>query len=93
MYLNQPFVVWHDEAAGLYRFFPDEERKDIWVQTYLDNDGVVPPEIDKLQFINPITAPAPNIISIIVTNDDQYILEGTKGVTIDFTFETFDRND
>lgn len=87
---DQPFVVYHDENAGLYRFFPDEERMNTWVQAY--EDGVLTPDIDALQFIDPITAPSPNTINIAVANDNQYILESTEGSTIDFTFETLDSN-
>ena len=87
---DQPFVVYHDENAGLYRFFPDEERMNTWVQAY--EDDALTPDIDALQFIDPITAPSPNSINIAVANDNQYILEGTEGSTLDFTFETLDSN-
>lgn len=87
---GQPFVIWHDEAAGVYRFFPDEEKKNIWVQAYIDQE--LTPEIDAYQFAQPITAPAPYTINIVVINDNRYILDGTEGTTLDFTFETLDGN-
>ena len=85
-----PFVIWHDEAAGVYRFFPDEEKKNLWVQAYIDQE--LTPEIDAYQFAQPITAPAPYTINIVVINDNRYILDGTEGTTLDFTFETLDGN-
>ena len=87
---NAPFVIWHDEGAGVYRFFPDEEKKNIWVQAYIDQE--LTPEIDAYQFAQPITAPAPYTINIVVINDDRYVLDGTEGTTLDFTFETLDGN-
>lgn len=87
---NAPFVIWHDEAAGVYRFFPDEEKKNLWVQAYIDQE--LTPEIDAYQFAQPITAPAPYTINIVVINDNRYILNGTEGTTLDFTFETLDGN-
>ena len=87
---NAPFVIWHDEAAGVYRFFPDEEKKNAWVQAYIDQE--LTPEIDAYQFAQPITAPAPYTINIVVINDNRYILDGTEGTTLDFTFETLDGN-
>ena len=56
-----PFVIWHDEAAGVYRFFPDEEKANIWIQAYMDQE--LTPEIDAYQFAQPITAPAPDLDS------------------------------
>lgn len=88
---KHPFVVWHDEIAGVYRFFPDEEKRDLWVEAYLNDD--LTPEIDEYQFSDPITAPAPYTINITVLNDNRFILEGTEGVTLDFTFETRDGNE
>lgn len=87
---DAPFVIWHDEAAGVYRFFPDEEKKNLWVQAYIDQE--LTPEIDAYQFAQPITAPAPYTINIVVINDNRYILDGTEGTTLDFTFETLDGN-
>ena len=87
---DNPFVIWHDEKAGVYRFFPDEEKKDLWVQAYIDQE--LTPEIDAYQFAQPITAPAPYTINIVVINDNRYILDGTEGTTLDFTFETLDGN-
>jgi hypothetical protein len=49
-----PFIIWHDEGAGVYRFFPDEERRDAWIQA--DRDQEMTPEIDAYQFAQPITA-------------------------------------
>ena len=87
---DSPFVIWHDEAAGVYRFFPDKERMDIWVQAYMDQE--LTPEIDAYQFARPITAPAPYVVNIVVSGDNRYILDGTQGTTLDFTFETLDGN-
>ena len=87
---DSPFVIWHDEAAGVYRFFPDEERRDIWVQAYMDQE--LTPEIDAYQFARPITAPAPYVVNIVVSGDNRYIFDGTQGTTLDFTFETLDGN-
>lgn len=87
---DKPFVMWHDENAGVYRFFTDEERMNIWIEAY--NSGELTPEIDAYQFIDPITAPAPYTINITVTNDNLPILYGTEGNTVDFTFETLDGN-
>src|SRR5574344_69725 len=87
---GNPIVIWHDEAAGVYRFFPDEARRDAWIQS--DRDQEMTPEIDAYQFAQPITAPAPYTINIVVINDNRYILDGTVGTTLDFTFETLDGN-
>lgn len=87
---NKPFVRWHDEAAGVYRFFPDEEKAQVWIQAYIDED--MTPEIAAYEFTEPITAPAPYTVNITVINDNRYILEGTEGTTLDFTFETRDGN-
>lgn len=85
---RKPFLRWHDEAAGVYRFFPDEERMRIWVEAYLNNEMTA--EIAEYEFTEPITAPAPYTINITVIDDNRYILQGTEGVTLDFTFETRD---
>lgn len=87
---TKPFAVWHDEAAGVYRFFPNEERMNAWVDAHL-NDNMTP-EIAAYEFVDPITAPAPYTINISVINDNKYILAGTKDITLDFTFETRDSN-
>lgn len=58
---DQPFIIWHDEAAGVYRFFPDEEKANIWIQAYMNQE--LTPEIDAYQFAQPITAPAPDLDS------------------------------
>lgn len=87
---NKPFVRWHDEAAGVYRFFPDEEKAQLWIQAYIDDE--MTPEIAAYEFTEPITAPAPYTVNITVINDNRYILEGTEGTTLDFTFETRDGN-
>jgi len=87
---SNPFVIWHDEIAGVYRFFPDEERKQAWVDAYV-NDNMTP-EIAEYEFADPITAPAPYTVNITVIDDNRYILDGVEGVTLDFTFETRDGN-
>lgn len=87
---GKPFVVWHHESAGVYRFFPDEEKRDAWIEAY--NNDALTPEIDAYQFADPITAPAPYTINITVANDNIPILYGTTGNTVNFTFETLDGN-
>lgn len=87
---TNPFVIWHDEQAGVYRFFPDEEKKNIWVQAYINQE--LTPEIDAYQFAQPITAPAPYTINVVILNDNIPILEGTEGNILNFTFETLDGN-
>ena len=84
----KPFVRWHDEGAGVYRFFPDEEKLRAWVEAMLNDD--MTPEIAAYEFTEPITAPAPFTINITITNDNKAILEGTEGNTLDFTFMTTD---
>lgn len=88
---DKPFFVWHDEVAGVYRFFPDEEKFNIWFPIYKDGDLNEYPEIKAYQFIDPITAPAPYTVSITGYTDDKYILEGSTGTTVDFFFVTNDR--
>lgn len=87
---NKPFVRWHHEAAGVYRFFPDEEKALLWINAYLNDE--MTPEIAAYEFTEPITAPAPYTVNITVINDNRPILEGTEGTTLDFTFETRDGN-
>lgn len=87
---KKPFTIWHDEAAGVYRFFPDKERMDIWVEAYINEE--MTPEIAEYEFADPVTAPAPYTINITVINDNRYILFGSEGTTLDFTFETRDGN-
>lgn len=88
---NNPFVVWHDEGAGVYRFFPDERKRDIWVEAYINQE--MTPEIAEYEFVSPITAPAPYTISINIVEANKYILEGSTGITLDFSFETRDGNE
>ena len=83
-----PFARWHDEKAGVYRFFPDEEKMNIWVEAYQNEE--MTPEIAAYEFAEPITAPAPYTVNITLAKDNKYILDGTEGVTVDFTFETRD---
>lgn len=85
---TKPFIRWHDEKAGVYRFFPTEAKRDAWVEAYLND--VMTPEIAAYEFTDPITAPAPFTINITLANDNRFILNGTKGVTIDYTFVTLD---
>lgn len=82
-----PFVKWYDEAAEQYRFFPDEDRMNIWVQAHLNDE--MTPEIAAYEF-ETVTAPAPYTVNITVIDDNRYVLEGSQGVTLDFTFETRD---
>lgn len=86
----QPFIRYHDEATGVYRFFPTEEKMLAWVEAFKNDE--MTPEIAAYEFTEPITAPAPYTVNITVINDNRYILDGTKGVTVDFTFETRDGN-
>jgi len=87
----KPFVIWHDDSAGVYRFFPDEAKRDAWVEAYTNQE--MTPEIAAYEFVEPVTAPAPFTININLVEANKYILEGTTGVTLDFTFETRDGNE
>lgn len=87
---SKPFIRWFDESAGVYRFFPDEKKRDAWVEAYLNDE--LTPEIAAYEFTEPITAPAPYTINITVLNDNRPILEGTTGVNLEYTFSSLDRN-
>lgn len=85
-----PFVIYYDRGNRVYRFFRTAERRDEWIEAY--NNDAMTPEIAAYEFTEAITAPAPYTVNIVVINDNRYILEGTEGVTVDFTFNTHDGN-
>ncbi len=85
-----PFVIYYDRGNRVYRFFRTAERRDEWIEAY--NNDAMTPEIAAYEFTEAITAPAPYTVNIVVINDNRYILEGTEGVTVDFTFNTYDGN-
>lgn len=90
---NKPFVIWYDESGGVYRFFPDEEKRDAWIEKYLDDELINYPEIEAYEiFKGGIVAPAPNTINITILNDNLPILNGSTGNTLNFTFDTVDGN-
>lgn len=82
-----PFVIYYDKKAQVYRFFRTAERRDAWVEAYNSGEGI-PPEIAAYEFTDSFTAPAPYSITINGLKDNQYILYGTTGNTIDYTFLT-----
>lgn len=87
---EQPFVIYYDKKAQVYRFFRTEERMEAWVRAY--ESGEIPEEIAAYEFTNPFTAPAPYSISINGLKDQQYILLGTTGNTLEYTFATVSGN-
>lgn len=88
---NKPFIRYHDEVAGVYRFFNNEKDRDIWIKANADDE--MTPEIEALQFTDPITAPAPYSININLLTDNKYVLEGSKGNILQFSFETRDSHE
>ena len=85
-----PFVLYYDKANQVYRFFKNKERRDIWVAAY--ESGNMTPEISSYLFTLDFTAPAPYSINISGLKDNQYILLGSKGNKLEYSFQTVDGN-
>lgn len=85
-----PFVIYYDKKNMVYRFFRTPERRDIWVEAF--ESGNMTEEIAAYEFTDSFTAPAPYTINISGLKDNQYILYGSTGTFIEFTFQTVDGN-
>ena len=87
---EQPVVIYYDKVNSVYRFFRDKERMEAWVKAY--ESGEMTSEISAYEFTDSFTAPAPYTINISSLKDNQYILAGTTGNTIEYSFQTVDGN-
>lgn len=85
-----PFVIYYDRENSVYRFFRDAEKRDAWIAATVANE--MTPEIAAYEFTESFTAPAPYTININSLKDNQYILWGTTGNTVEFSFQTVDGN-
>lgn len=87
---NAPFVLYYDRANQLYRIFATKERRDIWVAAY--EAGEMTEEIAAYEFTESFTAPAPYTINIHSLKDNQYVLQGSTGTCLEYSFGTVDGN-
>lgn len=85
---ESPFILYADVGNGVYRHFTTEENRDLWVAAY--EAGEMTPEIAALEFTPAFTAPAPYSINVTALKDNQYVLLGTKGTKLSFSFQTVD---
>lgn len=85
-----PFVLYYDKPNQVYRFFRTKERRDIWVAAY--EAGEMTEEIAAYEFTGSFTAPAPYNINVTGLKDNQYILYGSTGTTLSYSFQTVSGN-
>ena len=85
-----PFVIYYDKTGPVYRFFRTKERRDAWLAAR--DSGEMTEEIASYEFTGSFTAPAPYTINISGLEDNQYFLYGSKGIYLEYTFQTMDGN-